>query len=134
MICRIAYPAQQEPGSRKGIGGSKKDGQAIENHVWDGEWFLRAYDFFGKKIGSRENTEGKIFIESNGFCTMAGIGEEQGWPQLALDSVKKHLDCEYGIVLNNPAYTEYDLSKGKLQVTRKDTRKMQEYSVITIRG
>ncbi len=92
----------------------KKMAQAIENHVWDGEWFLRAYDFYGNKIGSRENDEGKIFIESNGFCTMAGIGEEEGWPQIALDSVKKHLDCEYGIVLNNPAYTEYDLSKGEI--------------------
>jgi cellobiose phosphorylase len=87
---------------------------AIEDHVWDGEWFLRAYDFFGKKIGSSENTEGKIFIESNGFCTMAGIGEAEGWPKTALDSVKKYLDCEYGIVLNNPAYTEYDLSKGEI--------------------
>ncbi len=92
----------------------KKMVRAIEKHVWDGEWFLRAYDFFGKKIGSSENSEGKIFIESNGFCTMASIGEEEGWPQLALDSVKKYLDCEYGIVLNNPAYTEYDISKGEI--------------------
>ncbi len=88
--------------------------EAIEAHGWDGEWFLRAYDFFGKKIGSSENTEGKIFIESNGFCTMAAIGKEKGWPRKALDAVKTHLDCEYGIVLNNPAYTEYDLSKGEI--------------------
>jgi cellobiose phosphorylase len=88
--------------------------EAIAKHGWDGEWFLRAYDFFGKKIGSNENEEGKIFIESNGFCTMAQIGAEKGWPKQALDSVKKHLDCEYGIVLNNPAYTEYDLSKGEI--------------------
>jgi cellobiose phosphorylase len=88
--------------------------QAIETHGWDGDWFLRAYDFFGEKIGSSENTEGKIFIESNGFCTMAAIGKENGWPQKALDAVKKYLDCEYGIVLNNPAYTEYDLSKGEI--------------------
>ncbi len=87
---------------------------AISKHGWDGEWFLRAYDFFGKKIGSNENEEGRIFIESNGFCTMAEIGVERGWPKQALDSVKKHLDCEYGIVLNNPPYTEYDLSKGEI--------------------
>jgi len=87
---------------------------AISKHGWDGEWFLRAYDFFGKKIGSKECEEGKIFIESNGFCTMAGIGDEKGWPQKTLNSVKKYLDCEYGIVLNNPAYTEYDLSKGEI--------------------
>lgn len=88
--------------------------KAIENHAWDGEWFLRAYDFFGEKIGSRECEEGKIFIESNGFCTMAEIGAEKDWPQQALDSVKKYLDCEYGIVLNNPPYSEYDLSKGEI--------------------
>lgn len=92
----------------------KKMIKAIEKHVWDGEWFIRAYDYFGKKIGSRENEEGRIFIESNGFCTMAAIGEEKGWPRIALDSVKEHLDCEYGIVLNNPPYSEYDLSKGEI--------------------
>jgi cellobiose phosphorylase len=87
---------------------------AIENHGWDGGWFLRAYDFFGKKVGSNEIEEGKIFIESNGFCTMAEIGKDKNWPQLALDSVKKHLDSKYGIVLNNPPYSEYDLSKGEI--------------------
>jgi cellobiose phosphorylase len=88
--------------------------ETIEKYGWDGEWFLRAYDFFGKKIGSNECEEGKIFIESNGFCTMAEIGVKKGWPKQALDSVKKYLDCEYGVVLNNPAYTEYDLSKGEI--------------------
>lgn len=92
----------------------EKMNEAIAKHAWDGEWFMRAYDFFGNKIGSNECEEGKIFIDSNGFCTMAAIGEGNGWPQKALDSVKKYLDCEYGIVLNNPAYTEYDLSKGEI--------------------
>jgi cellobiose phosphorylase len=46
---------------------------AIEKHGWDGDWFLRAYDFFGNKVGSQECEEGKIFIESNGFCTMSKI-------------------------------------------------------------
>jgi len=92
----------------------EKMNSAIAKYGWDGEWFLRAYDFFGKKIGSNENKEGKIFIESNGYCTMANIGSEKDWPKLALNSVKKHLDCEFGIVLNNPPYTEYDLSKGEI--------------------
>ncbi|SHI86396.1 cellobiose phosphorylase [Tangfeifania diversioriginum] len=87
---------------------------AIEKHGWDGDWFLRAYDFFGKKIGSNECEEGKIFIESNGFCTMAEIGKDKGWSRMALDSVNKHLDSKYGIVLNHPPYSEYDLSKGEI--------------------
>lgn len=92
----------------------EKMNSAIAKYGWDGEWFLRAFDFFGKKIGSAENEEGKIFIESNGYCTMANIGNEKGWPKLALDSVKKYLDSEFGIVLNNPPYSEYDLSKGEI--------------------
>ncbi len=81
---------------------------------WDGEWFLRAYDFFGKKVGSKENKEAKIFIEPQGYCVMAGIGVKSGEAQKALDSVKELLDCEYGIVLNNPAFTEYVLEYGEI--------------------
>ena len=46
-------------------------------HGWDGEWFLRAYDFFGNKIGSKECEDGQIFIEPQGFCVMAGIGVDE---------------------------------------------------------
>ena len=88
--------------------------EVIKKHGWDGEWFLRAYDFYGKKIGSNENEEGKIFIESNGWCTMAGIGLEEGLPLKALQSVKERLDCEYGIVLNNPAFTRYYIEYGEI--------------------
>lgn len=88
--------------------------EAVKIHGWDGEWFLRAYDYFGNKVGSNENEEGKIFIESNGMCTMAGIGIENGMCKKALDSVKERLDCEYGIVLNNPAFTRYHIEYGEI--------------------
>ncbi len=81
---------------------------------WDGEWFLRAYDFFGKKVGSKDNKEAKIFIEPQGYCVMAGIGVKTGEAVKALDSVKELLDCEYGIVLNNPAFTEYVIEYGEI--------------------
>ena len=87
---------------------------AVKKHGWDGEWFLRAYDYFGNKIGSNENEEGKIFIESNGWCSMAGIGKEEGLIEKALDSVKERLDCEHGIVLNNPAFTKYYIEYGEI--------------------
>jgi cellobiose phosphorylase len=88
--------------------------EAIKKHGWDGEWFIRAYDFFGNKIGSHENEESKIFIESNGWCTMAGVGREEGLTKKALDSVKKYLDSEYGIVLNYPAFTKYHIEYGEI--------------------
>ena len=87
--------------------------QAVEAHGWDGEWYLRAYDFYGNKIGSAENEEGKIFIESQGWCAMARIGEDKGLPEKALDSAKEWLDGEHGMVLNYPAYTTYHLEMGE---------------------
>jgi cellobiose phosphorylase len=88
--------------------------EAVKKYGWDGEWFLRAYDYYGHKVGSNENKEGKIFIESQGWCTMAGIGLKEGLVKKSLDSVKKYLDCEHGIVLNNPAFTEYVVEYGEI--------------------
>lgn len=81
---------------------------------YDGEWFLRAYDDFGRKIGSKECEEGKIFIESQGFCVMGGCGIEDGKAIQALDSVEKYLGTKYGLVLNNPAFTRYYVEYGEI--------------------
>ncbi len=86
----------------------------IIREAWDGDWFLRAFDAEGRKVGSSENAEGRIFIEPQGFCSMAGIGAELGYPQKALDSVGTHLAHEYGINLLSPAFRSYDLSKGEI--------------------
>jgi len=87
---------------------------AVKKDGWDGEWFLRAYDYYGRKIGSDECEEGKIFIESQGWCTMARIGAEEGLCDKALDSAKKYLECEHGLVLNTPAYTKYFIDYGEI--------------------
>jgi len=87
---------------------------AVKKYGWDGEWFLRAYDFFGNKIGSHENEEGKIFIESQGWCTMARIGAEEGMCDRALDSASRMLGTPFGLVLNNPAYTRYHIESGEI--------------------
>ena len=87
---------------------------AVKEHGWDGEWFLRAYDYYGKPVGSKENEEGQIFIESQGFCTMAEIGAEEGLCRKALDSVEDRLACEHGIVLNNPPFSKYVVEYGEI--------------------
>ncbi len=87
---------------------------AVKKDGWDGDWYLRAYDYYGKKIGSKENEEGKIFIESQGFCGMAGIGLEEGMVQKSMDSVKEWLDTDYGIVLQQPAFTKYYIEYGEI--------------------
>lgn len=88
--------------------------EAVLKSGWDGEWFLRAYDAHGEKVGSNECDEGKIFIEPQGFCVMAGIGVKEGKAAKALDSVHKLMDTKYGIVLNWPSYTTYRLNLGEI--------------------
>lgn len=88
--------------------------QAICTNGWDGEWYLRAYDDAGNKVGSQECEDGKIFIETQGFGSMAKIGALQGLPQKALDSVKEHLDSKYGIVILDPPYKGYHVELGEI--------------------
>jgi len=88
--------------------------QTIYNHGWDGEWFLRAYDAFGRKVGSKENNEGKIFIESQGWCIMGGVGLKNGYAEKALQSVNKHLATPDGIILQQPAFQSYHLHLGEI--------------------
>jgi cellobiose phosphorylase len=81
---------------------------------WDGEWFIRAYDASSEPVGSKACKEGKIFIEPQGMCVMAGIGVKTGEAQKALASVQKYLDSKYGIALLAPAYTSYQLNLGEV--------------------
>jgi len=86
----------------------------VKKHGWDGSWFLRAYDDFGHKVGSKECKEGKIFIEPQGMCVMAGIGVGEGLAKKALDSTHKLLGTEHGIMLQQPAYSRYYLELGEI--------------------
>jgi cellobiose phosphorylase len=81
---------------------------------WDGEWFRRAYDDFGRVLGSQQNDEGRIFIEPQGVCVMAGLGIEDGRARQALDSVTEHLATTHGIVLQQPAFSKYYLHLGEI--------------------
>ena len=88
--------------------------QVILTAGWDGDWFVRAYDAFGNKIGSKECEDGKIFIESQGYCIMGGVGVEDGKAEKALKSVEEWLETEHGIVLLQPAYSTYHLELGEV--------------------
>jgi cellobiose phosphorylase len=81
---------------------------------WDGEWFRRAYDDSSNVLGSKENVEGKIFIEPQGICVMAGLGVEDGRAQQSLDSAFKHLATPHGILLHQPAFSKYYLHLGEI--------------------
>ena len=87
---------------------------AVDAAGWDGEWFRRAYDSVGRPVGSRWNEEGQIFIEPQGMCAMAGVGVADGRARQALDAVGERLATPHGVVLHQPAYTEYHLRLGEI--------------------
>jgi len=86
----------------------------VRESGWDGDWFRRAYDDFGQPVGSSQNEEGQIFIESQGVCVMAGIGLDDGRAARAIDSVHERLSTPHGIVLHTPAFTRYYLNLGEI--------------------
>ncbi len=88
--------------------------QAVLTAGWDGEWFIRAYDAFGDPVGSHVCDEGRIYIEPQGMCVMAGIGADNGYADKALESAGRYLECDYGLVLLNPPYTAYRKELGEI--------------------
>ena len=110
-LCDRLQLADEAAAARRSIDAVE---QAALTAGWDGAWFRRAYDAFGNPVGSRECTEGQIFIEPQGMCVMAGIGRETGQAAQALRSVEERLDTPYGVVLHQPAYTSYQLNLGEI--------------------
>ena len=86
----------------------------VEEHAWDGAWYLRAFDAAGAPVGSSANDEGQIFIESQGWCVLGGAGRDNGRARRALESVHERLMTDHGIVLHQPAFTGYRLELGEI--------------------
>ena len=110
-ICRHRGLEEEAKEAEKQI---EKMEQTVLDAGWDGEWYLRAYDHYKHKVGSKECEEGKIFIEPQGFCVIAEIGLKDGYCLKAMESVEKHLDTKYGIVLLQPCYTKYHVELGEI--------------------
>jgi cellobiose phosphorylase len=89
-------------------------GTAVRAHGWDGDWFLRAFGHDGERIGSSRNDEGRIYVEPQGICVMAGIGADDGTATRALDAVAEHLVTPHGIQLLEPPYATYHLELGEI--------------------
>lgn len=110
-LCRVLGLVEEAASVMKEV---ERMRRAVLEHGFDGEWFLRAYDDNGQKVGSKENTEGQIFIEPQGMCVMAGIGLDEGLAEKALDSVRKRLDTSHGIKLVDPPYSAYHKELGEI--------------------
>lgn len=81
--------------------------QVCDQELWDEEWFIRGITKNGKKIGTNQDKEGKIHLESNAWAVLSGAASDEKGIK-AMDSVDKHLFTPYGIMLNAPSYTVPD--------------------------
>lgn len=84
---------------------------SIDELCWDGEWYIRAFGSGSRKIGSKENEYGKIFINTQSWCVIANLPNKERLLK-ALDSVKKYLDTDYGPKICTPAFREIDPTIG----------------------
>ena len=80
--------------------------------AWDGNWFIRAYDANGEKMGSKDCEESKIFIEPQGFAIMSDIDKDA--TEKTLKAIDENLNCKFGLVLNYPAFTKYHIQYGEI--------------------
>lgn len=81
--------------------------EVCNQELWDEEWFIRGITKNGKKIGTTQDKEGRIHLESNAWAVLSGAADKEKGLQ-AMDSVKKYLLTDYGIMLNAPSYTVPD--------------------------
>ena len=75
--------------------------------LWDGDWYIRGITANGRKIGTKNDTEGKIHLESNAWAVLSGAAPYDKGIK-AMDSIYDQLFTPYGIMLNGPAYTKPD--------------------------
>ena len=87
------------------IAGQVKD--VCNEELWDGRWFIRGITRNGKKIGTKEDREGRVHLESNAWAVLSGAADEEKG-RLAMDSVDEYLYTPWGIMLNAPSYTVPD--------------------------
>jgi cellobiose phosphorylase len=106
--------------SKRMLGQREEMLAAVEAAGWDGEWYRRAYDAAGKPVGSQENDEGKIYIESQGWCVLGGAGADdarapfKGRARKAMESVHRHLYTPKGVIIQQPAYSTYHVELGEV--------------------
>ena len=78
---------------------------AVNEHMWDGEWYIRGTRDDGQLLGSSHDEEGKIYLNTQSWAVISGLAQNDR-AEMCMDSVEKHLDTEYGPAIFLPAYSE----------------------------
>ncbi|HRU02187.1 MAG TPA: hypothetical protein P5239_10850, partial [Victivallales bacterium] len=92
---------------------AEKMTQAINTHAWDGEWYLRAINDYGEKIGTKNEKEGKIYLLPQVWAIMAGVADEER-KKIILKAVDEYLETDCGSRVQFPPYTKPNLRIGRI--------------------
>lgn len=101
-----AYLGREED-VQKYTGLAEKVKEVCNTELWDEEWFIRGVTKNGKKIGTKQDKEGQIHLESNAWAVLSGAASREKGIK-AMDSIHDKLLTPYGILLNAPSYTVPD--------------------------
>ncbi|MBC8448984.1 MAG: glycosyl transferase [Chloroflexi bacterium] len=85
--------------------------QRVNEHGWDGEWYMRYFDADGTPLGSHRNTHGQIYANGQSWPVISGFAPPER-ARAALDAVYQRLNTRHGIKLSTPGYDGYDPTKG----------------------
>jgi cellobiose phosphorylase len=83
----------------------------VNQHAWDGDWYVRYFDANGDPVGSRSNAQGQIYANGQSWPVLSGFATPER-ARAALESVCARLNTRHGIKLSAPGYDGYDPSKG----------------------
>ncbi len=85
--------------------------EAVNQHAWDGEWYVRYFDYDGTPLGSNKNPHGKMYINSQSWAVLSGFAPPDRAAK-ALESLNKHLNTSKGMKLSMPGFNGFDPNKG----------------------
>ncbi len=81
--------------------------KVCDDVLWDEEWYIRGITKNGRKIGTMQDEEGKVHLESNVWAVLSGAAQGEKAVK-AMDAIDRYLYTPYGLLLNTPAYTKPD--------------------------
>lgn len=87
--------------------------KSINASAWNGDWYIRCFDDNGRAVGSKDNHEGKIFLNTQSWSMIAGVADEER-TQKAIDSSNKMLKTDIGYLLLAPTFTSFDPNIGRI--------------------
>jgi len=109
-VCDDLAEKEQAMGMRASADGIAA---AVQEHLWDGDWFARGITDDNVVFGVSSDEEGRIFLNPQSWAMLAGIASEDQTARL-ITSVEKYLEGPHGVAMLDPAYTKMRNDIGRL--------------------